>query len=74
MTLNDALDIVVSRTRHERYRWLCSEDNPDVAERDGYRDHVMKLATGQQPATRTIRIPATSPAPVIGCCGQIIPG
>lgn len=41
MTWQDALEIVVARTRHERYRWLCSDDNPDVEQRDGHRRHML---------------------------------
>jgi hypothetical protein len=37
MTWDQAMEIVVRRTHHERYRWLTSDDNPDVMQRDGYR-------------------------------------
>jgi hypothetical protein len=47
MTLAEALDIVVERTHHERYRWLCSDDNPDAAQRDGYRRLVMQQMTDE---------------------------
>jgi hypothetical protein len=48
MTLDEALDIVA--TDHLRYRWLCSEDNPDVAQRDAYRALVIRRATGEPEA------------------------
>lgn len=41
-----ALDIVVARTRHERYRWLCSDDNPNIAQRNSYREFVIREANG----------------------------
>ena len=44
MTYLEALDIVVARTRHERFRWLCSDANPDAHVREGYRALVLKLA------------------------------
>ncbi len=46
MTLTEALDIVVSRTRHERFRWLCSDENPDEFSRERYRAIVMAQAAG----------------------------
>jgi hypothetical protein len=48
MTLSEVLDIVVSRTRHERYRWLCSDANPNAEQRDAYRRIVFEMA-GQRP-------------------------
>lgn len=43
------LETVVARTRHERFRWLTSDDNPDVEQREGYRRVVERLATGEPP-------------------------
>lgn len=40
----DALETVVARTRHERFRFLCSDENPDAASRQGYRLQVIKIA------------------------------
>lgn len=45
-TWAEALDDVVSRTGVERYRFLCSDDNPDAATREGYRRLVVDLAGG----------------------------
>jgi hypothetical protein len=50
MTWSEALEIVVSQTTHERFRWLCSDDNPDAGSRSGYRALVIRLATGEPPA------------------------
>lgn len=46
MTDEQALEIVVSRTKHERFRHLCREDNPDLEQRDRYRDMVRRMAEG----------------------------
>lgn len=46
MTWERALDLVVARTGHLRYRVLCAEDNPDVAQRDAYRRLVADMAAG----------------------------
>ena len=46
-TFQEQLDLVVERTKHERYRWLCSDENPDVESREGYRAEVIRQATGQ---------------------------
>jgi hypothetical protein len=59
MTVAEALDIVVARTRHERYRVLCDDDNPDIQQREAYRRIVLELAG--QPAS----LPSTDPAPLI---------
>jgi len=59
MTLDDALDLVISRTGHERYRWLCSLGNPDGEGRESHRRLVMEKATGEpQLVPRTEPIPA----------------
>lgn len=42
----DALQIVIARTGHARYEWLCSDDNPDPLSRAGYRALVVRMATG----------------------------
>jgi hypothetical protein len=44
MTWQDALETVVSRTRHERYRWLCSDESPDARQRESYRALMLTLA------------------------------
>ncbi len=47
MTLTESLDLVVRQTGHGRYRELCSDDNPDRAQRDAYRGLVVRLAAGE---------------------------
>lgn len=49
MTIQEALDIVVARTKHERFRWLCSEENPDVDQREKYRVQVVAMASKEPP-------------------------
>jgi hypothetical protein len=65
MTLSEALDIVIARTRHERYRVLCDDDNPDIQQRDAYRRLVVDMAG--QPAP----LPPTDPAPLIPLADSI---
>ena len=71
----EAIEIVVARTRHERLRWLCSDANPDVAQRDGYRRLMIELAEGETDAQRAVRLIAENPPPSLefgprrGCCG-----
>jgi hypothetical protein len=50
MSWTDALELVVAATGHERYRWLCSEDNPDPGSRDGYRGLMVRLSAGDEAA------------------------
>jgi hypothetical protein len=40
----------VSLTRHERFRWLCSEENTDAESREGYRAMVVGLAASSPPS------------------------
>ena len=46
VTWQEALEVVVARTKHERYRTLCADSHP---ERHHYRDAVMQLALKQRP-------------------------
>ena len=54
-TWAEALDVIVARTGVERYRYLCSEENPDPMTREGYRRLVVDLAVGglQYPSLAT---------------------
>jgi hypothetical protein len=47
MTWLEALALVITRTGHERFRWLCAEENPNAAQREGYRGMVMRLAAAR---------------------------
>jgi hypothetical protein len=47
MTWQAALETEVSRTKHARYRWLCSDANPDAETREGYRALMIRRATGE---------------------------
>jgi hypothetical protein len=42
----EAIEVVISRTKHTRFRWLCSEENPDAQARLGYRRQMVEMATG----------------------------
>lgn len=48
MTWEEALPIAIARTGHERFRFLCSDDNPDIESRDGHRTLMLQLAGGPQ--------------------------
>jgi hypothetical protein len=70
MTWEQALEIVVERTRHERFRQLCSKNNPDAEQRHAYRRLVLELVAA--PVPLPIRVDyGTDPAgpPARGCCG-----
>jgi hypothetical protein len=60
MTWQNAMQVVVARTRHERYRWLCSDENPDVASRDGYRRLVIKMAGGDPASVPPVHVQAVN--------------
>jgi hypothetical protein len=58
MNWTESLDIVVSRTGHERYRELCADANPDVGQRDAYRALMIRQATDEpepSPEDRALR-------------------
>jgi hypothetical protein len=57
----DALDIVVWATKHERYRWLCSDENSD---HEAWRREMIRMATGELPDP-----PKGKPETKGGCCG-----
>ncbi len=75
MNWQDALDmlqILHDATGHRyslvpRYRWLCSDDNPNVEQRAGYRRLMIEKATGE-PSTPPTR-PNRQPPVRGGCCG-----
>ena len=46
MDWREALETVVGRTKHERFRALCAEDHPDHA---AHRARVVAMATGTAP-------------------------
>ncbi len=67
----EALEIVLVRTRHERYRWLCSEENPNVEQREAYRAQIVQMAEGPlDDVTRMERAYAVQGTQPIngGCC------
>jgi hypothetical protein len=55
-----------------RFRELCSDDNPDVEQRDGYRDEVLRMG-GVKPPIRPFRQQVATASPC-GCCGGLPPG
>lgn len=61
MTWQEALEVVVARTGHDRYRSLCSEDNPCPHGRDAYRALVRAMAAGDHPPAATQPPRATTP-------------
>jgi hypothetical protein len=67
MTLAEALDTAIEQTKHERYRWLCSEANPDAEQREAYRRLVLSLADpAVAEASRAARLIAENPAEPTG--------
>jgi hypothetical protein len=44
MDWTEALEMMVARTHHERYRMLCADSHPD---HEAYRVLMIRLATGE---------------------------
>lgn len=61
MTFADAIDSAVARTGHDRLRWLASDANPDVQQRDGYRRTALILLGQDQVADPAPKPPAYPP-------------
>jgi hypothetical protein len=57
MTWQDALEAVVGRTRHERYRQLCGDDHPD---RDLWRQRMIEQAMSLSPSYPSARSMASN--------------
>ncbi len=61
MTWEECIDLVVIITNHQRYRWLCSDENPDVRQREKYRALVIRKATGEPDPPPLVPIPSGKP-------------
>jgi hypothetical protein len=64
MSWQEALEIVVGRTRHERYRVLCSDAHPD---REHWRARMLALA--EAPSYPPL---ATQAANLAGAAGRVV--
>jgi hypothetical protein len=51
--LEEALNVVIAETGHEKYRWLVSDANPDVAKREHYRKRIIERANPKPPSLVT---------------------
>jgi hypothetical protein len=61
MTWTESLIEVVKQTGHQRYVWLCSDENPDALSRQAYRALMVRKASGEpEPATPAWTPPLTS--------------
>ncbi len=76
MTISEAIDIVISRTGIERYRWLCSEENSlsKPNDREAWRQWIIDEANGlhELPDIEAHLTEAAS-APRSSCCGSVLP-
>lgn len=55
MDWTEALEVVIERTKHERYRDLCAETHPS---HERFRAEMIRQATGQSPAAPAPRYPS----------------
>jgi hypothetical protein len=58
----EAIEVVVSRTGVERYRWLCSDGNPDTVGRDRYRADMVRMAKAPEAPAQIAFPPVTRQA------------
>jgi hypothetical protein len=70
MTWQESLEIMVSRTGHERYRELCAEEWPDHA---AWRDLVIRQAQEPLPPAIDVDAQKKTPEPAVEwpCCGGV---
>jgi hypothetical protein len=88
MTWQDATDIAVAKTSDERFRVLCSDDNPDAGQREAFRATVLAIAGGrpaeQGPSVEPKAVPIVQADPWLklirdcpdfqpGCCASPAP-
>jgi hypothetical protein len=59
MTWEEALKLIVERTRNLRYIELTADANLDVTQRDAYRSLLIRIATGAPESS----LPKPEPAP-----------
>lgn len=72
MNWQQALEIVVTRTKHEPYRALCADDHPD---RDHWRARMVERATGKPVEYPSLARQAGNLAGAIGrAVGAIVSG
>ena len=67
------LETAIARTGHERLRWLTSDENPDIRQRDRYRRIVREIADNvneQSPEPTPMHRP-TSTDWHGGCCPSL---
>ena len=69
MDWRDALDIVVERTKHQRFRWMCSDDNPNDNHRIKCRERMIAEATG---AAQSYPSPLELAGNVAGAIGRAV--
>ncbi len=71
MNWEEALEIVVRRTKHERYRVLCDEGNPDIEQRDEMRAMMIRKALNEPDPPPFIPPEMTEAElkALLGCCG-----
>lgn len=72
MTHDDALESLATHPHAWRFRQLCAESNADVEQRDGYRELVVRLASGRPLETPPVRVETPAAERERGpsrCCG-----
>jgi hypothetical protein len=62
MSWEDALEIVLAMTSHGRFRWLCSDENPDAQSREDHRRLMVQIATGDPAPAGAVSDQARMPA------------
>ena len=69
MDWEQALEIVVARTKHERYRTLCADDHPD---REIHRARVTAKASGPAPSPAAYPSLFRQAANLAGAAGRVV--
>jgi hypothetical protein len=69
MTWEDALEIVVARTKHATYRKLCSDAHPD---HEMWRARMIEKATGEAPTPQAYPSLFTQATNLAGAAGRFV--
>jgi len=68
----EALELVVVRSRHEHFRWLTSDENPDGRNREAYRRLVAAQAEDLRRADLKYPSVAAQAVNAIGAAAQFV--
>jgi hypothetical protein len=74
VTLDQALTALANHPHISRYKYLVSDENPDTASREAYKQTVIDRAQGKVREHRAVDSPPTELGTLVAahrCCGGV---